>query len=214
MGYGVKLTERDIMTLKFLAKWRFCTVEQLQKAGIFCSSPKKCGSRLAILRGNGYVKSYRLSTGKLFYVLTPRGGEIIDLADSWYSTRYRFAHSTVINQLILVDFALAMQIEYLSREKALERFLKANYGELLKVSRLSDIYYEKNGLLHVLVVDNQLSMKYFAERVKAYSKLPADLRENMTVVFLVFADAKKNQVLKLSAGSRVRIKVLKAKWKY
>lgn len=211
---GVKLTERDIKTLQFLAKWRFCTVEQLQKTGIFCSSLKKCSSRLSNLRTNGLIKSYRLNTGKLFYILSPRGGEAIDLVDSWHSARYRFAISTVVNQLILTDFALAMGIDYLPREKALERFLKASYGDLLKVSRLSDTYYEKDNLLHVLVVDNQLSMKYFAERVKAYSKLPPDLQDNMMIVFLVFTEAKRNQVLKLSSGGRVRIKVLKANWKY
>lgn len=209
----MKLTERDIKTLEFLAKWRFCTVEQLQKAEIFRSSPKKCSNRLLILRNYGFVKSYRLSTGKLFYVLTPKGGEAIDLVDSWHSTRYRFAKSTVINHLVLIDFALAMGIDYLPREKALERFLGASYSALLKVSRLSDTYYEKDGILHVLVVDNQLSMKYFAERVKAYSKLPAELRDSLVIVFLVFSEAKRSQVMKL-ASSRVRIKVLKANWKY
>jgi len=179
----VNLTERDIKTLEFLAKWRFCTVEQLQKAKIFCSSYKKCSSRLLILRSNGLIKSYPLNSGKLFYILTPKGGEAIDLPDYWHSRRYRFAQSMVINQLILVDFALAMGIDYLPRKTALERFLKASYGELLKVSHLSDTYYEKDGLLHVLVVDNQLTMKYFSERVKAHSKLPADLRDGLVVVF-------------------------------
>jgi len=211
----VVITERDKRTLEFLAKWRFCTVEQLRKAGIFDSSIKKCYQRLLVLRKNGLIKAARLSSGKLFYVLAPRGGEAIDLADSWHSARYRFATSTVVSQLILTDFALAMGgIEYLPREKALERLLKASYGELLKVFRLSDVYYERDGVLCVLVVDNRLSMKYFAERVKAYSKLPADMRENVIIVFLVFSEAKRNQVLKLSLGSRVRIKVLKAKWKY
>ncbi|MDF9409504.1 MAG: hypothetical protein A4E52_00063 [Pelotomaculum sp. PtaB.Bin013] len=210
----MKLTERDIKTLEFLAKWRFCTVEQLQKAGIFRSSSKKCGSRLSILRANGFIKSSRLNSGKLFYILTPKGGEAIDLIASWHSARYRFAISTVVNQLVLTDFALYMKIEYLPREKALERFLEASYGELLKVSRLSDTYYMKDGLLHVLVVDNQLSMKYFAERVKAYSNLPAEMRESIKIVFLVFSEAKKIQVKKLSSGSRVKVNVLKASWKY
>ncbi|OQA09373.1 MAG: hypothetical protein BWY65_01119 [Firmicutes bacterium ADurb.Bin373] len=207
------MTERDIKTLEFLSKWRFCTVEQLLRAGIFCASAKKCGARLAILRGNGFIKSYRLDTGKLFYILTPRGGEVIELTDSWHSSRYRFAQSTVINQLVLTDFALAMGIEYLAREKALERFMAARYGELIKVSRLSDTYYEKDSLLHVLVVDNQLSMKYFAQRVSAYSNLPAGMRDSLVVVFLVFSESKKSQVLKLAVGG-IRIKVLKAKWKY
>lgn len=167
-----------------------------------------------ILRNNGLVKSSRLNSGKMYYCLTPRGGEVIDLEDSWYSARYRCAKSTVVNRLILIDFALAMGIDYLPREKALGRFLEANYDALVRVSRLSDVYYEKDGVLHVLVVDNQLSMKYFQERVKAYSGLPAELREGLEVVFLVFSDAKKSQVIRLAAGAGVKIKVLKASWKY
>jgi hypothetical protein len=209
----MRLTERDVKTLGFLAKWRFCTVEQLQNAGVFHTSYKKCSSRLAILRKNGFIKSYRLNTGRLFYVLTPKGGEAIDLFDNWHSARYRFAQSTVINQLILTDFALAMGIEYLPRKKALERFLKADYGELLKVSRLNDNYFEKDGVLHVLVVDNRLGLKYFSERVKAYAKLSAELRDRIIVVFLVFNEVKKSQVGKLNGGE-VRIKVFKANWKY
>lgn len=188
-------------------------MEQLQKAGIFCTSSKKCSRRLSILLANGFIRSYCLNTGKLFYILAPKGGEAINLVESWHSSRYRFAQSTVTNQLILTDFALAMGIDYLPREKVLERFLKADYGALLKVSRLSDNYFEKDNILHVLVIDNQLSLKYFTERVKAYSKLPTDLRDSMMIVFLVFTEAKKIQVLKLSSG-RIRIKVLKAIWKY
>jgi len=205
---GVKLTERDIMAMKFLAKWKFCTVEQLMKAGIFCSSVKKCVARLAVLRKNGYIKSYRLANGKLFYCLTPKAGEAIDLPDAWY--RYRFARSTVINQLILTDFALAIGIEYLPRENVLERFMKAKYSDLRRVFRSNDVFYEKDGVLHVLIIDNQLSLKYFSERIRAYSKLPGT-REN--IVILVFSDTKKSQVVKL-AGGNVKIKVLKANWKY
>ena len=95
--------------------------------------------------------------------------------------------------MVLTDYALAMGIEYLFREKALERFFDASYDVLLKVSRLSDIYYEKDGLLHVLVVDNQLSMKYFTERVRAYSNLPLEMRHSLAVVFLVFSEVKKSR---------------------
>lgn len=183
---GVKLTERDIKTLEFLGKWRFCTVEQLQKAGIFCSSPKKCKNRLLILRNNGLIKSSRLESGKMYYGLTPRGGEVIDLPDAWHSSRYRFARSAVINQLILTDFALAVEAEYIPREKVLERFMKAKYSELRKIFKSNDVFFEKDGVLHVLVTDNQLSLKYFSERVKAYSKLPADLQEGVVIVFFGF----------------------------
>ncbi|OPX92604.1 MAG: hypothetical protein A4E53_00395 [Pelotomaculum sp. PtaB.Bin104] len=211
--FGMKLTERDIKTLEFLAKWRFCTIEQLQKAGIFKAAYKTCYHRLAVLQGAKLVKSNKLPGGLLYYQLLPRGGEMLELADSWYSSRYRCAISKVVNQLVLTDFALAVGVDYLPREKALKRFLDASYDNLLKVSRLSDVYYEKDGLLHVLVVDNQLSMKYFQERAKAYSNLPAGLREGVVVVFLVFSEAKRNHMMKL-AGSGVRIKVLKATWKY
>lgn len=183
------------------------------KAGIYDTANKTCYKRLSVLQGAKLLRSHKLPSGGLYYILTPKGGEVIELTDSWHSARYRFAQSTVINQLVLTDFALAMGIEYLAREKALERFMAARYGELIKVSRLSDTYYEKDSLLHVLVVDNQLSMKYFAQRVSAYSNLPVNLRDSLVVVFLVFSEAKRSQVLRL-AGGGIRIKVLKAKWKY
>lgn len=211
---GMKLTERDIKTLEFVGKWRFCTVEQLQKAGIFKAAYKTCYHRLAVLQSAKLIKSNKLPGGLLYYQLLPKGGEVIELADSWYSARYRCAKSTVVNQLVLTDFALAMGINYLSRETALKRFLDASYDNLLKVSRLSDVYYEKDGALHVLVVDNQLSMKYFQERVKSYSGLPVELRGGLVVVFLVFSEAKKIQVLKVAACSGVKVKVFKAAWKY
>jgi len=157
------------------------------------------------------LKSYRLANGKLFYCLTPKGGEEIDLPDAWHSSRYRFARSTVINQLILTDFALAMGIEYLPREKVLERFMEAKYSDLRRVFRSNDVFYEKDGVLYVLIIDNQLSLKYFSERIRAYSKLPGT-RENIVIVILVFSDTKKSQVVKLAGG--VKIKVLKASWKY
>lgn len=189
-------------------------MEQLQKAGIFNSSAKKCNERLSILRKNGLIKSGRLNSANLYYMLTPRGGEKIDLLDSWYSSRYRCAKSTVINQLVLTDFALAAEIDYLPQKKAVGKFLEANFDALIKVSRLSDCYYEQDGILHILVVDNQLSMKYFQERVRAYSGLPADLLGSLAVVLLVYSEAKKNQVMKLAAGAGVRIKVIKSNWKY
>ncbi len=189
-------------------------MEQLQKAGIFSSSLKKCSNRLSILRNHGFIKSDRLNSGKLYYALTPKGGEVIELADSWYSARYRCAKSTVVNKLVLTDFALALGIDYMSRDKALEKFFEASYDALLKISRLSDVYYVKDNLLHVLVVDNHLSMKYFSHKVKAYSDLPPELRGGLAVVFLVFNDAKKNIVMKLAAGTGVRVKVIKSNWKY
>lgn len=208
------ITDRDRAVLEFLAKWRFCTVEQLQKAGIFHTAYNTCYKRLHLMQKAGLIKAIRLKNGKLVYYLSPGGGEVIGLVDSWHSKRYRCAASTVVNQLVLVDFALAMKVDYLPREKALERFVAASYDALARISRLSDVYYEKDGMLHVLVVDRKLSMKYFQERVKAYSGLPVELRDGLVVVFLVFSEAKKNQVLRLAAGGPVRVKVYKSSWKY
>lgn len=189
-------------------------MEQLQKAGIFKTAYKTCYKRLIVLQSMKLIKINKLPGGLMFYQLLPRGGEMIDLKDSWYSSRYRCAKSTVVNQLVLTDFALAMGIDYLPRDKALGMFFKADYDAILKVSRLSDTYYEKEGTLHVLVVDNQLSMKYFQERVRAYSGLPVELRGGLAVVFLVFSEAKKSQVMKMASGAGVKVKVLKASWKY
>lgn len=162
----------------------------------------------------GYIRASSLVSGKLYYFLTSRGGEIIDLEETWYSSRYRPAKSTVINQLVLTDFALSMGIEYLSRDAALERFIHADYDAFNKISRLSDNYFVKDDKLNVLVIDNQLSMKYFHERIAAYSRLPTTFHDVITVVFLVFTEAKRKQVIKISADSQVRIKVMKANWKY
>lgn len=213
---GTKLTPRDVNTLKFIAKWRFCTADHLLRAGIYNSSRKKCVARLSALRKSGYLKSYRLPTGHHFYLVTPKGGEAIGLLDAWHSIRYRPpAVSTIINQLVAVDFALAAGIDqYLSRQVVLDRFLEADYSVLLKILKSTDRFYQKDGVLHALVIDHQLSLKYLAERAKAYSNLPPSVRENLTVVFLVFSETKKAQILNMVAGSKARIKVFKANWKY
>lgn len=203
-----------MQVLRFLAKWRFCTIEHLFRDGIFDTATTKFKTayrRLYVLGDRKLIRSRPLPAGQLFYHLLPRGGEMIGLTDDWYSLRYRCAPSTIIKELLKIDFALAMNVKYLSQREVLARLMEADYGALAGISRTTDVFYEKDGLLHVLVMDTRLTTKYFQERVKAYAKLPP---ASIAVVFLTFSEAKKEQALRLAAGSAVQVKVLKSKWKY
>jgi len=185
------ITERDRQILNFIAKWRFGTIAQLRKAGIFSASDKRCYKRLLLLRNSGLIQLSQLAGGQAYYHLLPNGGEIIELNYPWYSRIYRGAgDSTVVQHLVFCDYAQAVSIDYLSIEESLIRISELNYDVLKKIIKSNDRFYEQNGLLHALVVDFGLSMKYLAERAGAYTRLPAILRESLEVVFLTFNDAR------------------------
>lgn len=74
--------------------------------------------------------------------------------------------------------------------------------------------FERDGQLNVLVIDYQYSLKYLAGRVKLYSRLPPEIRGQLLVNYLVFTEIRQKQVIKAAAGMGVRVKVLKANWKY
>ncbi|OPX85780.1 MAG: hypothetical protein A4E53_03375 [Pelotomaculum sp. PtaB.Bin104] len=215
MNQMVIVTERDKKALRFMAKWRFCTLDQLIKVGIFLTSRKKAYNRLLSLRRANLVNSYRLSCGQVYYYLAPKGGEVIDLPNMWHSKIYRNAGmDTVVKSLITCDFALAMGIDYLPRQEVLNCFIEANYSLLEKCLRSSDLFYEKGGALNVLVIDYQYSFKYLAEKLKLYSRLPLEIRDKVTVNFLLFDETRQKQILRVAKDFRIRVKALKANWKY
>lgn len=168
-----------------------------------------------MLRNSGLIQLGQLAGGQAYYHLLPKGGEIIELKCPWYSSLYRGAKdSTVVQHLVFCDYAQAVGIEYLSLEESLKGMSESNYDVLKKIIKSNDRFYEQNGLLHALVVDFGLSMKYLAERAGAYTKLPDILRESLEVVFLTFNDAKKDAVARVLNGSGLRVRLLKANWKY
>ncbi|MCL5290720.1 MAG: hypothetical protein M1489_06835 [Firmicutes bacterium] len=209
------ITERDRQIFNFFAKWRFGTIAQLRKAGIFSASDKRCYKRLLLLRNSGLIQSIQLAGGQTYYHLLPKSGEIIGLKYPWYSSIFRGAgDSTAVQYLVFCDYAQAAGIDYLSTEESLRRISASNYDVLKKIIKSHDRFYEQNGLLHAMVVDFGLSMKYLAERAGAYARLPVVLRESLVVVFLTFNDAKKDAVARAVNGSGLKVKLLKANWKY
>lgn len=209
------VTDRDRRILNFFATWRFGTIEQLRKAGVFAASNKRCYKRLLLLRKAGLIRIGQLAGGQAYYHLLPKGGEVIGLQYPWYSRVYRGAgDSTVLQCLVFCDYAQAVGIEYLSTGELLERISAANYDVLKKIIRSQDRFYEKDGLLYALVVDFGLSMKYLSERAGAYARLPVVIGEKLIVVFLTFNDAKKDAVARVVKDSGLKVKLLKANWKY
>ncbi|SFF97536.1 hypothetical protein SAMN05660649_00289 [Desulfotomaculum arcticum] len=211
----VVVTERDKQVLGFMARWRFVTLDQLFKSNIFTSTYKTAYKRLLVLRRGKLINGGQLSCGRIYYFLTPHGGEKIGLALPWYAKVYRNAGmDVVLKHLVACDFAFALSIEYLSRQDILSRWMDADYDVLAKCFRSSDLFFEKDGVLQVLVIDYRYSLKYLVERIKLYSRLPLDMREQLIINFLVFSETRQKQVLKAAADSGVRVKVLKANWKY
>ncbi len=211
----VVVTERDRQVLTFTAKYRFVTLEQLFKAGIFTSSQNTAYKRLLVLRRGKLINAGRLANNRMYYYLSPRGGETIGLVLPWYAKVYRIAGlDVVLKHLVACDFALATGVEYLPRREVLDRWMAADYDVLARCFRGGDLFFEKGGLLHVLVIDYRYSLKYLAERVKLYSRLPPGIREQLAVDFLVFSETRQRQVLKLAKDVGMRVNVLKANWKY
>lgn len=214
-GDNLVITDRDRQVLAFLSKWRFCTQDQLQKAGVFTGAYNTCYKRLLALRRGKLIHSGRLSCGKMYYYLTPRGGEAVGLVIPWYAKLYRNAGmDVVLKHLVACDFALAVGIEYLPRREVLGRWMEADYDVLAKCFRCSDLFFEKESVLNALVIDYQYSLKYLTERVKLYSRLPPGIREQLVINFLTFSETRQKQLIKVAADAAIRVKVLKANWKY
>lgn len=185
------LTDRDKEILKFMAKWRFITVQQLLKAGFYVNY-KTCYRRLLLLRKEGLVNSGSLSNNTFYYHLTQRGGEKILLQVEWYSKTFRNAgQSTVLKCLVACDFALVNNIDFLIFKEIFERLKSANYDILKTALKHSDLYFEKNGKLYALIVDHNLSMKYLTNRIKLYSHLSMEIEDQLIVIFLLFNEVKR-----------------------
>lgn len=185
------------------------------KAGIFVSAQNTAYKRLLVLRRAKLIDAGRLSCGKMYYHLTPRGGEEAGLNVPWYSKMYRNAGvDVVLKHLVACDFALAVGVEYLHRRDVLGRWMDADYDVLAKCFRGSDLFFERDGGLQVLVIDYQYALKYLGERVKLYSRLPPGIRGQLVINFLTFSETRQKQILKAAADAAVKIKVLRANWKY
>ncbi|MGI9860064.1 hypothetical protein SDD30_01595 [Moorella naiadis] len=211
------LTERDHQVLRFLAESRFCTPDQLIKAGIFKCSRKRCLNRLIDLKKDGFLKSGRLSQGQAYYFLTPAGGEAIELPDPWYSRRYRNARENkVVRELIYTDFAITMEVKYLDRKDIFDCLNGAGYEALNKIFKAQDRdrYFKINEVLHALILDYYYSLKSLAARVSAYTKLPHELRDKVVINILTFSLSRKAQLARLITKYPINVKIYKADLKY
>ena len=193
------LTERDRDALRFIGKWRFATLEQLQKAGIFLTSRKRAYHRLYELCQGEYLKARILDRGQLYYYLTPKGGEAAGFLDLYWSSRYRDARrDLILKALTACDFSLAAGVEYISQKEALERLKSAPYDTLKSCLKGQQLYYVQVNMLHVLTIDYDLSLKYLAQKIKTYSWLPSGLRSEVVLDFLVFSETRQTQIKALS----------------
>jgi hypothetical protein len=120
----------------------------------------------------------------------------------------------VLKSLTACDYALATQIEYISRRDALDRLKAASYDVLKACLRGGQLYYLRGGLLHALVIDYGLSLKYMAQIVNTYCRLPPELRNEVVLDFLVFSEIRQKQVTALRRGAGVEVTAILANWKY
>ncbi len=209
------LTERDRDAIRFIGKWRFATLEQLQKAGIFLTSRKRAYHRLYELCQGEYLKARILDKGQLYYYLSPKGGEAAGFLDLYWSSRYRDARrDMILKTLTACDFSLAAGVEYLSQKDALEGLKSAPYDTLKSCLRGQQLYYVQGNMLHVLTIDYNLLLKYLSQKIKTYSRLPPDLRSEVALDFLVFSETRQTQVKALSKKSSVIVTAILGNWKY
>lgn len=156
-----------------------------------------------------------MANEQYYYYLQPLGAEKINLSIPWYSKIFKdAADNSVVQYLVHCDYAQAIGIDYLPSGEALQRLSVSGYDVLKKVIKGQDRFYYHQGILHALVVDFGLSAKYLSERATAYARLPLMLKENIVVVFLVFNDTKKDLIARNVHDSGLRIRLLKARWKY
>jgi hypothetical protein len=208
------LTERDRDAIRFIGKWRFTTLEQLRKADIFLTSRKRAYHRLYELCQGEYLKARILDRGQLYYYLTPKGGEAAGFLDMYWSSRYRDARrDLILKTLTACDFSLA-GVEYISQKEVLERLKSAPYDILKSCLKGQQLYYVQGNMLHVLTIDYDLSLKYLAQKVKTYSRLPSGLRSEVALDFLVFSETRQTQVKALSKRSSVTVTAILGNWKY
>jgi hypothetical protein len=211
----IALTARDRDTIRFVGKWRFATLEQLQKTGIFLTSRKRAYHRLYELCQGEYLKSRTLDGGRLYYHLTPKGGEAAGFPDPYWSSRYRDARrDLVLKTLTACDFSLAVGVAYITQKDVLERLKSASYDTLKSCLKGQQLYYLQGNVLHVLTIDYNLSLKYLAQKIKAYSRLTSGLRSEVTLDFLVFSETRQAQVKALSKKSSVIVTAILGNWKY
>jgi hypothetical protein len=209
------LTERDRNALRLIGKWRFATLQQLQKAGIFLTTRKRAYIRLLQLCKGEYLKAGILGKGQLYYYLTSKGGEAADFPDLYWSSRYRDAkRDLVLKTLTACDFSLAAGVEYISKQDVLERLKSAPYDILKSCLQGQQHYYVQGNMLHVLNIDYNLSLKYLAQKIKTYSRLPSGLRNGVVLDFLVFSETRQTQVKAVSKKSAIMVTAILGNWKY
>jgi hypothetical protein len=115
----ITLTERDIKALRFVGNWRFATLEQLQKSGIFTVTRKRAYNRLLQLCRDGYLQATVLGRGQIYYRLTVKGGEAAGFLDRYWSRRYQDAGREVaLKALTALDFALATGVQYIFPQRS------------------------------------------------------------------------------------------------
>lgn len=124
-----------------MARWRFVTLEQLFKAGVFSGAHKTAYKRLLVLRRGKLINGGQLSCGRIYYYLAPKGGETIELLLPWYAKIYKNAGvDVVLKHLVACDFALALGIQYLAHREVLGRWMGADYDVLAKCFRGADLF--------------------------------------------------------------------------
>lgn len=211
----VQITARDKQALEFIGKWRFVTVGQLIKAGIFESSEKSVYKRLSVLRQNKYIKSNNILKNHIYYYLAEVGGAEIGLEASYWSKAYRDAGvNTVLQILTATDYALAVGIDFMTAQEIIKRLSEVKYDVLAACIKSKDRFFEKDTRLNTLIIDYELSLKSLTHKVKRYAKLPGDIKNNFQVIILTFSLGRQQQLKGVCRDAAVRTSIVRANWKY
>jgi hypothetical protein len=120
----------------------------------------------------------------------------------------------VLKALAALDFALATGVEYISRREVFDVLKSVSYDTLKSCLKGEQSYYTKDNVLHVLTIDFNLTLKYIAQKIRAYSHLPLGLRDSVTLDFLVFTEARQKQISALRQGAVVKVTAIQGNWKY
>ena len=80
------------------------------------------------------------------------------------------------------------------------------------VIKNTDLLYEKDGVLNILIIDSNYSQNYLTGKIRLYSQVALDTA--LMVNFLVFTEARRNLMTKLANKNGLKSIIIKGNWKY
>ena len=147
---GSKELDVKVNRILFLiiGNWRFATLEQLQKSGIFTVSRKWAYNRLLQLCRDGYLQATILGRGQMCYRLTAKGGEVAGYADPYWSRRCQDAGRDVVLKALTALLALLTKSRRRRPPNTPLRECKNGGPIICKANRLISRLCKSRHLLH------------------------------------------------------------------